>query len=159
MESLRLSLRARRKLRHDLVHFLDAVALYLQAGYDLGYAWPEALAALGPALDETSRRALAPAGGEAVGSCLARLGGTYPDPAHRLWFGVVAELHAEGAPVLDAVRAASGALRREHELDLDAHCRTLPTKANLVLVAFYFPAAAALLILPLLLEILQAFPG
>ncbi len=158
MESLFLLLsRERRRQRQELGHFLDAVSLYLEAGFDLGYAWPEVHRVLAGQLSPQVRDTLAVARGGAISPVLARLGETYPDRQHRLWFQVLRELYERGAGLRDGVEAAARALREEQERDLEAHCLRLPTRANVVLLLFFLPPTLLLLFAPLIGEIGRAF--
>ena len=88
---------------------------------------------------------------------LARLAADYPDADHRIWFLALAELYETGAGLREAVEAVSKTLRGEHGRDLEAHCRELPTRVNILLLLFFFPAVAALLFVPLLAEIVGVF--
>lgn len=146
--------------RHQLLQFLDALSLYLQAGYDLAYGWAETHRALETELCPglgTELRAGGGIDGEGILALLSRLGLSYPEPGHRLWFSVIRELYSSGAGLSDAVRAMANTLRQEHYRDLDAHCRNLPTKINILVLLFFLPPALLLLFTPLILEILSSF--
>jgi hypothetical protein len=146
--------------RHQLLQFLDALSLYLQAGYDLAYGWPETHRALEAELCPALAKELRAAGGvdgEGILALLSRLALSYPEAGHRLWFSVLKELYASGAGLGDAVRAMANSLRQEHYRDLDAHCRNLPTKINVLVLLFFLPPALLLLFTPLILEILRSF--
>ena len=164
MENLYLLLIPKRKKarlwRHQLMQFLDALSLYLQAGYDLAYGWPETHRALKAELCPGLGKELEfSRGGEEEGilALLSRLAMHYPDPGHRLWFSVLKELYSSGAGLGEAVRAMASHLRHEHYRDLDAHCRNLPIKINVLVLLFFLPPSLLLLFTPLLLEILSAF--
>jgi hypothetical protein len=151
VETRFFSLRAKRRRRNGLVAVLDAVGLYLTAGYDLGYAWPGAVEAARSSLPVPADRGMA--------AVLAELAAGYPDLEHRVWFAVLSDLYTSGASLGAAVEAMSATLRKEQALDLEAHCRLLPTKDNVVLLIFFLPPAFLLLFSPLILEILAAFRG
>ena len=142
-------MRAKRRRRNGLIAVLDAVALYLSAGYDLAYAWPGAV--------EACRADLPIPGEHGMTAVLTELARGYPEPEHRVWFTVLSDLYASGASLTAAVEAMADTLRKEQALDLETHCRILPTKANVVLLVFFLPPAFLLLFAPLILEILQAF--
>lgn len=146
--------------RHQLLQFLDALSLYLQAGYDLAYGWTETHRALETELCSGLEKELRTGGGlagEGILALLSRLARSYPEPGHRLWFSVLKELYTSGAGLSDAVRAMANTLRQEHYRDLDAHCRNLPTKINVLVLLFFLPPALLLLFTPLILEILSSF--
>lgn len=149
-----LNTRERRRWTRDLSLFLEAVALHLQAGYELHYAWTRAREALGQRFPPGLREALA---GESAREVLGRLASAYPVPAHRLWFSLLGSLHGEGAGLVGPVRAFADALRGDLGRELETHCRTLPTRVNLGLMVFFLPPALLLLCLPLLRELERAF--
>ncbi len=158
MEGLLILLnREHRRRRHQLSHFFDALSLYLEAGFDMGYAWPEVYRALSPHLCPSLQRALPLSEGQSVSSLLEALGRDYPQVDHRLWFQVLRELYERGAGMREAVEAVARTLREEHERDLESHCQRLPTRANVVLLLFFLPPTLLLLFAPLLTEILRAF--
>lgn len=137
---LRLKRRRRRDLSELLVR-LDLLSLYLGAGFDLSYAWGEATGS-----------APGPVAGE-----LDRLARTYPNPVHRVWFASLRDLYGQGAPVQPLVAAFADYLRKERARDMEVFARELPTRANLLLLLFFLPAAFLLLFAPLLLQLGQAF--
>lgn len=145
-----------RRLRRDLIRFLDLIALHLQGGYDLGYAWPETVRALSAELEPGIAGLLSPAAHEGIAPLLERLEKGYPVAEHRLWFSVIARLYEEGAGLHEPVTAIAATLRKELERDLERHCRNLPSRTNILLLLFYFPAVALLLFIPLLVELLDA---
>ena len=158
MERLEILLkRAARRRRQELAQFLESVSLFLDAGFDLSYAWPEAFRSLGARLDPWLAGLLEVPHGETPSATLRRLARNYPEPSHRIWFLVLQELYESGAPLREAMRASAQALRAEHARDLEAHCRTLPTRANVILLLFFLPPTLALLFLPLLSEMTRAF--
>jgi len=138
-----------RRLRADLLVFCDCVALFLEAGWDLAYAWDRALEPID--LAPESRAWLGEPG--SVSARLERLSREYPVWEHRLWFSVLGGLHSGGAPLLPAVAAMGATLRGEVERDLESFARELPTRVGALVVLFYYPAAALLLFVPLLLSL------
>jgi len=158
MENFEFLLKRRRRLlRRDLIGFLDALSLQLQVGYDLAYGWPETLAALDSQLGPDMRTFLRPLDDEAMSATLTRLAGAYPVEAHRHWFHALLDRYVSGASVLESVRAIATYLRKEQERDFEAHCRTLPSKLNVLLILFFLPPTFLLLFVPLILEIIQGF--
>jgi hypothetical protein len=154
MEGIHLFLvRRERRLRHDLIYFLEALSLHLQCGFELSYSWPETLAAVAMELEPRLQAALHGDGEKPMGDKLRDLAANYPVPSHRMWFSVLAELYSSGAPLVEAVQAISQALRREQSRDLETHCRNLPTKANVCLLLFFLPPTLLLLFVPLVLEL------
>ena len=151
MEGIHFFLRpkARRRWRRDLIRFWDGLALHLRVGYELGYAWRETLSASQFMLPAFRDRLL-PGEEESTRDCLARLTASFPFSEYRLWFSILGELYAQGAGLTDVVEGIAASLRREQERDLEAHCRTLPTRANIWLLIFFLPPALALLFVPLL---------
>lgn len=141
-----------RRRRQRLAHFFEVLSLYLEAGLDLAYAWPRAWEALEGNDDFLRMRE-----GESVSAALERLAATYPEPGHALWFSVVGELYGRGAGLRDGVQAAARALRAEQNRALDAHCRKLPMRANVILMIFFLPPTLVLLFAPLLSALLKGF--
>lgn len=159
MESVSFLLKNRsRRERKELIQFTDALSLHLQAGFDLAYSWPKTLEGLAHDLSAATRERLAPkeAG---MSELLGKLAQSYPAPRHRVWFAAICDLYSSGAALNQAVSAMADSLRKEQEIDLEAHCRILPTKINILLLLFFLPPAFLLLFAPLMLEILGAFAG
>jgi hypothetical protein len=138
-------------LRRDLITFFDGLSLYLRAGYDLSYSWPEVLRQTEGGRWKIHRWL----GGEGLpprfGVRLEHLSAHYPVERHRVWFAVLKELYEQGAPLTDAVHAMAASLRAEQSRDWESFTRTLPTKANLVLLVCFLPPTLVLLFLPLLM--------
>src|SRR5262249_23297837 len=145
-----LLLREARQRRAKLLHFFEALSAYIQCGYDLSYAW---YSHLEPILDlelDLKSDQKDRARDRELARDLEELANQYPDPSHRLWFALLARLYSEGAPLEDAVLAAVQALQREHLVDLESHCRTLPYRLNLRILLFFLPPTFLLLFFPLL---------
>lgn len=149
--------RKERRWRRELILFVEALSLHLSAGLDLGFSWPETLASLACEISPELRAWLDPEE-ESVGRLLNRLAGDYPFSEHRLWFAALRDLHGSGAALGQAVSAMAAFLRREQEAALETHARELPTKINVLLLLFFLPPTFLLLFLPLVWEILHAFP-
>lgn len=149
--SLRPLLLERRARRRDLIRFLEALALFLQCGFDLSYSWPTAIGGA-----ESVPEPLRDTAGEGMAAHLTRLSETYPDPEHRLWFSVLRQLYEQGAGLTDAVLAIGSTLREEQNRDWERHCRTLPTKINVLLILFFLPPTLVLLFVPLLAEVMKS---
>lgn len=148
--------RQSRRRRRDLGIFLQALGGMLHAGFDLAYAWPTTWRDLEPELAPPSRLALAcPEGSFAA--FLQGLGEAYPEPAHRLWFQVLAELYGSGGLLAPTLAAFSQALAREQERAWQAHLRLLPLKVSLVLAVFFLLPALALVFVPMLAEMAETF--
>lgn len=152
-ECLLLTLARRR--RQSLILFLHALGVMLEAGYDLAYAWPETYHQLREASGD--RHALELRKGESLPVLLQRLADSYPDRSHRLWFALLGELYRSGTSLSPAITAIGQALEEEQERDWQAHTRSLPVKASLVLALFFLIPALALVFLPLLTELGRAF--
>jgi hypothetical protein len=154
METLLLLLNRRkhRAFRRDLIAFFEALSLYLGAGYDLSYSWAQILTQIKESLAPEMGRLLA---GEEnrMGALLKGLTQGYPIAKHRVWFAVLAELYEQGAPLTEAVQAMAAGLRAEQARDWEAFARTLPTKANLVLLVCFLPPTLVLLFLPLVMTL------
>lgn len=146
-------------MRFDLIHFFDALSLYLQAGYDLSYSWPETHKALVAEMTPTLKEALSPSKAEeGMVHVLTRLCENFPIVCHRMWFSILKELYVNGAGLNEAVAAIGATLRKEHERDLESHFRNLPTKINVLLLIFFLPPTMLLIFAPLLVEILRMMP-
>jgi hypothetical protein len=165
LEQLKKPLNQKRKervSRQGLICFLESLALYLKAGFALSYSWEQSISsAQGGILSEVVKTLMPKVGedsaNESLGKALKRLNLEGDSAMCRVWFGVLAELYESGADLTPAVEAFSGVLRRELQRDLEAHCRTLPMKANIILLLFFFPPTIICLFVPLLVEILAQF--
>lgn len=146
-----LSKPARRR-RKELAHFFESLGLYLEAGLDIGYAWPQTLAALRDELGAVASLLALP-DGESITALLGRLGREYPQTEHALWFSVLAELYERGAGLREGVQAAARTLREEHQRALEAHCQRLPMRTNVLMLLFFLPPTLLLLFAPLLYEL------
>ena len=144
-----------RRLRQDLLLFLHALGVMLEAGYDLAYAWPQVWDGL--AKSGVSRNEFKQGANEPISQMLVRFSEAYPNPAHRLWFSLLSELYHRGTSLGPALHAITEALEDEQERDWEAHTRGLPVKASLVLAIFFLIPALALVFLPLLTELGRAF--
>ncbi len=147
-----LLLRERRRWRRDLIHFFEGVSLHIHSGYDLAYSWSEVLKGLSEVLNPTFTELLCLRDEEGITGLLGRLANGYPEPSHRMWFGMLKQLYGQGAPMGEAVLAAGKTLRGEQERDLEAHCRRLSGRLNLRILFFFLPPTFLLLFCPLLRE-------
>jgi hypothetical protein len=154
-----LNAKQRRRWRRDLIAFFDAVTLFLVAGFDLSYSWPSALQFLANRLNPDLRGQLAvdPQRGLGLADHFQRLEQQYPDPSHRLWFGVLAKLYGGGAGMAEVISSLNRTLRIEQQRELETLSRALPLRANLVLLVFFLPPALILLFVPLVLQVLSDF--
>jgi len=161
MATLSLLLKNRdRRLRRDLIHFFEALVLYLQVGYDLAYAWPETLGLLSETVSEELLENLRPISDDGgMAAVLARISQKYVVPGHRLWFRMLSELYSSGAPLMDAVHAITFTLRHEQQREIESHQRLLPSRVNTALILFFLPATFLLLFTPLLLHLKGAIGG
>jgi len=159
MASFRFCLKSkfRRRDRKQLLHFVDALLLHLEAGYDLAYAWSAALEVTESSANPEFLNSLRPTAEQGMADLLVRIAKSYPNPDHGLWFWVIRELYSQGAGVAEPVRAMAAALRREAARDLDEHCRALPGRLNLLLLLFFLPPTLLLLFVPLLQSMIRAF--
>ena len=146
-----LSRRRERAFRRDLIAFFEALSLYLRAGYDLSFSWPEILDQTRGLAGEFVSCLRGKEGADGIGPLLSRLTESYPVESHRVWFAVLRELYEQGAPLTEAVQAIGASLREEQSRDWEAFARTLPTKANLILLVAFLPPTLILLFLPLLM--------
>jgi hypothetical protein len=140
----------RRRARRDLTLFLDGLTLYVTAGFELGYAWSEVGALVEGEIEPSLVSWLRISEPSALPAQLIKLEAGYPDPAHRLWFGLLRELYDQGAGLTEPLSAFSAVLREEERRDLEAFGRALPTRINLLLMVFFLPPTFLLLFLPLL---------
>ncbi len=161
MERLKVLLKSKnkhkRRVRHSLMQFFETVGLYLQAGYDLGYAWPEALKAIGEQMPEGLKEELAQKKDEPITQVLARLSSDFKIPSLKIWFSVINELYQSGAGLANCVSSIASTLRSEHSRDLENHLQRLPSRTNILVILFFLPPTFLLLFYPLLLEIISSF--
>lgn len=149
----------RKQLKRALILFLETLEVYLRAGFEISFAWPECHAALTPEVECPffSELALKTNAQESFAESLQRLSLKYPNPSARPWFGILAELYGAGAPLADAVLALADTLRREEARELEATLRALPARVNVILLLFFLPPALLLIFAPLLMEVLTGF--
>ena len=146
--------RQNRILRRELLTFLEAIELYLLAGYDLSFAWGEAKLALKPGhfktwAEEQSATEMA--------LILERFARDYPVPGHRIWFQVLRELVGRGASLGPTLAGFIAALHAETQREVASHARLLPMQLNLLLLMFFLPSTLALVLIPLLIEFIESF--
>lgn len=150
-------LKKKRQTRHALVQFFETIGLYLQAGYDLGYVWPEALKAIGESMPDKLLKELTPQGEEPIVQVLTRLSRQFSVKELAIWFSVILELYQNGASLSGAVASIANTLRSEHSRDLENHLQRLPSRTNILIILFFLPPTFLLLFYPLLLEIVSSF--
>ena len=143
-----------RWLRRDLLIFLQAIELYLLAGYDLSFGWRESARAVKPGGFKSWLEA--DSGAELL-SILARFARDYPIPGHRIWFAVIRELVSRGASLGPSVAGFIAALHAETQREIASHTRLLPMRLNLLLLMFFLPSTLALVLIPLLIEFIESF--
>ncbi len=156
LEKLRKGVRYRRRVRHALMQFLETVGLYLQAGYDLGYAWPESLKAIGDKMPAGLLPELSSREEEPIGQLLERLANHFSIRPLRVWFSVILELYQSGAGLSHCVSSIANTLRSEHSRDLENHLQRLPSRTNILIILFFLPPTFLLLFYPLLLEVISS---
>lgn len=161
MERLKVLLKSKmkhkRRVRHSLMQFFETTGLYLQAGYDLGYAWPESLKAIGEQMPPGLKEELALRPEEPINQVLTRLSNEFKIESLRIWFSVINELYQNGAGLSQCVASIASTLRSEHSRDLENHLQRLPSKTNILVILFFLPPTFLLLFYPLLLEIISSF--
>ncbi|NBX67524.1 MAG: hypothetical protein EBR01_01020 [Proteobacteria bacterium] len=155
-------IRIERKNRAGLIHFFDALLLYLQAGFALSYGWQEVLKASEGSLPVDlagilSYQACESGELESIQDVLERLQQEEIVASHYVWFSVIFELYKSGSGLTRGVESISKYLRNEQIRDLESHCRTLPTKVNVCLMFFFLPPTFLWIFGPLLLEIARQF--
>ncbi len=154
--------RQQRRYRQGLIYFFEALSLYLKAGFSLPHSWPETLTALRGAIPEQLQKDLSfrlkeSGHQEGVSDVLSRLKKEGSVASHKMWFGVLEELYESGAGLTQCIEAVATTLRRDQDRELEAHCRSLPVKANVILILFFLPPTFLWIFAPLLLEILTQF--
>lgn len=152
----------KRRYRQGLIRFFEALALYLKAGFALSYSWAETFKTLESNLTEDLRCDLKGTSGEetdefSATTTLKTLRDQCRIAPYRMWFGVLLELYETGAQLTQGVEAVVLSLRREQERELEAHCRSLPVKVNVVLMVFFLPPTFLWIFVPIVLEILSEF--
>lgn len=145
--------RARRR-RRDLIQFVEGVRLFLRVGWDLAYAWPRTFEQLKDDFGDEARELLAIEPSEGFLSALRAGAAKFPEPAHRTWWALIADLHEAGASLGDALGAFSQTLKEEHRRDLEQHVRAAPTVTNLCLLLFFLPPTVVLILLPLIVGLI-----
>lgn len=152
----------KREYRRGLIYFFESLSLYLKAGFSLSYCWGETLRALKGAIPQELEIELR--GGEQVLGVMESLGEVLENlkcnchiESYRMWFAVLSDLYVSGASLTRPVESLVLALRREQEAELEAHCRSLPLKVNIVLILFFLPPIFLSLLGPLVCEILTQF--
>ena len=148
--------RKNRGRRRELLTFLEAIELYLLAGYDLSFAWREAKLALKPGDFKT----WVEEGGDTeteMGLVLSRFAREYPVAGHRIWFQVLRELVGRGASLGPTLAGFIAALHAETQREVASHARVLPMQLNLLLLIFFLPSTLALVLIPLLIEFIESF--
>ncbi|MBI4403042.1 MAG: hypothetical protein HY537_02705 [Deltaproteobacteria bacterium] len=154
-----LSAKRHRRLRKELSHFFHSLSLFFLAGYDMAYGWPETLKLLNSELSEDLKQWLKLPDAESLVSLLERLAMQFPVTSCRTWFSVLRELYVSGSPLNEAVGNIALTLSEEHLRELDCHCRTLPTKINILMLLFFLPPVMILLFVPLITEMMRILPG
>ena len=152
-----LNTKRKRRVRHGLLQFFETVGLYLHAGYDLGYAWPESLEALKGAMPQGLREELSKKSGESMHETLVRLARGFNVREFRVWFSVIQELYESGAGLSACASSIAGTLRSDHLREWEEHLQKLPSKVNILVLLFFLPPTFLLLFYPLLLDILTSF--
>lgn len=140
-----------------MLMFVQALALHLQAGFDLVTSWRQSLELLDGLLTKEERLALFLGAEESLSSRLRALG-EGKDAHLAVWFGLLAELHSTGASLVPAVTAFAQALRGRERLQAEACARELPGRINLLVLLFFLPPALVLLFAPLLTELVASLP-
>lgn len=159
MERLQILLKQRdHQVTRDLAFFIEALSLYSKVGYDLAYCWPLALNSMQSLMVPALHDQLKVQQGS-LAMTLEELVKMHPVERHRMWFSVIGQIYASGAGIGQVLEAFSSALRQELDREIDEHCRALPTKINVISLLVFFPAAAVLLFVPLLLEVLRQLPS
>jgi hypothetical protein len=134
-------------LKKELLLFFDILALYVSVGYDLSYAWNEAI--------KSSELFQRPDSHQSMNTVLQNLESSFGLKSYRYTFGVLRHLYHRGASLTPAVQAFSRTLRRDLERDFEAHLRTAPTRANLCLLFFFLPPALVWILFPFLEHLRQ----
>lgn len=145
---------SRRRLLWGTLIWLDALSTALGEGDDLGQAWRKAFGGTAMDLPPPLRwwlRASGRRGGWATR--LARAQGGFPLAHHRPWFGALGTLYGRGASLVPTLEAWRETLEAEWSREWKRHEREVPTKVNLLMLLFFFPAAAFLLFYPLLADL------
>lgn len=145
--SVLLKAKEARQKRKELLLFFDLLGLYVSAGYDLSYAWSEAIQSTGLFLTKESN--------QSINSFLKYLENHFVPQEYRFTFKVLRQLYQRGATLSPAIQAFSRTLRRDLERDIEGHLRTAPTRANICLLLFFLPPALALVVFPFLQQLRQ----
>jgi hypothetical protein len=134
-------------LKKQLLLFFDVLALYVSVGYDLFYAWNEAV--------DSSELFVRPEAHQSMNTVLEELENSFPLKNYRFTFGVLRQLYSRGATLTPAIHAFSKTLRRDLEREFEAHLRTAPLRANLCLLLFFLPPALGFIAFPFLQHLRQ----
>ncbi len=158
MDSFRILLthllegRTRRRCRRELIQFTDSLALYLGCGFDLAHSWNESIS--GMLSDGPTRHSLTLRDpGTPFSEHLEHLASTFPMTSLRQWFGILRQSYVVGSPIIPLIRAFSESMRRDQLRDFEQHARTLPTRANVLLLIFFLPPALLIIFGPLLSQL------
>ncbi|MFM8269730.1 MAG: hypothetical protein ACKN9V_06025 [Pseudomonadota bacterium] len=140
--SVLLKTKAKRRLARRLLLFFEMLGLYVSAGYDLSYAWIEAV--------DSSEIFAQPNAHESMNDILRELENKFQLSNYRFTFSVLRQLYSRGASLGPALQSFSRTLRRDLEREIEGHLREAPIRANISLLLFFLPPALALVIIPLL---------
>lgn len=129
-------LRRRRRELARWLRFLQEIGVFLDCGYELGYAW-----------ERLSKRDLPNGSIHAELQRLAREG----EPIElRPWFEGLAVLQRSGSALIPYLTAFTQRLSDELRREMDRHVRSLPLRLNVLLLLFCLPPLLALIFTPLL---------
>lgn len=145
--------RTRRRIRRDLILYLELLGVYLTGGYELGYAWSEVYGALREQLEPTLLKLLELTDHSGLSVKLVALVRDFPEVRYRVWFGVLEELYREGASIKETLNSFTEVLRCEEERDVESFVRSLPLKLNMIILLCFLPPTLLLLFVPLLLSL------
>ena len=146
-----------RRVRRELIQFLEALWLYVQGGYELAFGWSKVLESGAAEVSETLRHELTQK--EEVASftdLLGVLGSRFSLKEYRIWFQVLRELYTGGAGLSQFLEAMINSLREAERLEIELHCRRLPSRISIATLLFFLPPAMMLLFVPLTLELIHS---
>lgn len=122
-------------------------------GFDLSYAWREALENTRGSVPNSLLLELSFQKEEdGVGQVLERLAASFSIPRFRIWFSILLELYGKGAGLVEPMNGILRALRKEQEREVEIFIRGLPLRVNVALLIFFLPPALGLVFMPLLLQ-------